>query len=470
MKISCQSCHSKYNVADEKIQGKIVKIRCRKCGATIVVNASAGIPANGSTSAAHAPAGAGAVAAVASAVPASADEWHVSIADDDQRTMTLADLISAYNSGIVSAETFIWTDGMQDWKALAEVDAVVSALHAAASKAEPAARGGYGLGGSAQMAKSPTYEAPAARQAFERPAAAHGGGAVAQVAAPAALQEPKRAAVVKRDARARDLFATRTGEELNAAVAGLNEEDARLTGQRNENSVLFSLQHLTKSSEDRSAKGPSSHETDDSGVIDLKALAAKAESMRPVAMPDQNHLAPPLGFVSPLAAHLGSPGYGSDAQPKSKLPLLIGGGAGIALLLVLGIVIGLKMGGLVGPGPGVVANAPTFPIPSATPSATAEPTATASASAASTSSAAPVAATKPHAYGGGGIAPHPGGGAKPQGGGGGGTAAGGGAAGASTAGGAAAGAGGGATPTPAPKKNDCGCNGDLMCMMKCSTH
>ncbi len=38
MKITCQSCQSKYNVADEKVQGKIVKIRCRKCGATIVVN------------------------------------------------------------------------------------------------------------------------------------------------------------------------------------------------------------------------------------------------------------------------------------------------------------------------------------------------------------------------------------------------------------------------------------------------
>jgi len=26
-----------------------------------------------------------------------------------------------------------------------------------------------------------------------------------------------------------------------------------------------------------------------------------------------------------------------------------------------------------------------------------------------------------------------------------------------------------AAPTGAPKKNDCGCNGDLMCLMKCST-
>src|SRR5438876_567473 len=42
MKITCQSCQSKYTVSDEKVQGKTVKIKCRKCGATIVVN-SAGV-------------------------------------------------------------------------------------------------------------------------------------------------------------------------------------------------------------------------------------------------------------------------------------------------------------------------------------------------------------------------------------------------------------------------------------------
>ena len=38
MKITCQSCQSKYTVSDEKVQGKTVKIKCRKCGATILVN------------------------------------------------------------------------------------------------------------------------------------------------------------------------------------------------------------------------------------------------------------------------------------------------------------------------------------------------------------------------------------------------------------------------------------------------
>ena len=46
MKITCQSCQSKYTVSDEKVQGKTVKIKCRKCGATILVN-SGGVTTTG---------------------------------------------------------------------------------------------------------------------------------------------------------------------------------------------------------------------------------------------------------------------------------------------------------------------------------------------------------------------------------------------------------------------------------------
>ena len=38
MKITCQACQSKYTIADDKIQGKVAKIRCRKCGATFRIS------------------------------------------------------------------------------------------------------------------------------------------------------------------------------------------------------------------------------------------------------------------------------------------------------------------------------------------------------------------------------------------------------------------------------------------------
>jgi predicted Zn finger-like uncharacterized protein len=467
MKISCQACHSKYNVADDKVQGKIVKIRCRKCGATIVVNASSGA-VNGSVPAPAPAANATGGSEARGGGSASADEWHVSVSDNDQRTMPLAELVNAYNANVIAQDTYVWTEGMQDWKPLGEVDAVVAALHTAAGQTAAAAVGAYGAGGApAPVASSPAYDAPA--PVYERPAA-H--AAIAAPAAPTPVQEPKRAAVGRREARARDLFATRTGEELQ--TGGLTGDDSRLTGQRNENSVLFSLEHLSKSADERPAQQPlGAAQNDDSGVIDLKALAAKAESMRPQKAPDLYAPAPPLGSAQPqFSAPIGGYGpLGSDA-PRSRLPLLIGAGAGIAVLLVLGIVIGLKIGGS---SAGPSAAAPAFQLSSSVPTATAEPVPTATASAtaqASAASSAPVA-VKPRAFGAGPA--HPAGagvGFKPPGGAGG-AAAGGGAAGGTAGGGAAAGGGGGGGTPPAAapaKKNDCGCNGDLMCMMKCSTH
>jgi hypothetical protein len=226
-----------------------------------------------------------------------------------------------------------------------------------------------------------------------------------------------------------------------------------MTGERNENSVLFSLAALTKNSGPENVPPPPAAGTkDDSGLIDLKALAAKTTSTRPVApradAPDA--FAAPLGFAPPLAP-LGAMSTPPGEEAKSKLPLLIGGGVGVLLLLIVGVVIGVKIAA----GPAPMPSASVAPPP---PSASAEPapSATAEAAPSAAPSASVAAAPKPkpvvHAGGGGGGAPKP-----------------------ATAGG---GAGGGTTPAPAPtavqtaapKKNDCGCNGDLMCLMKCSTH
>ena len=113
MKITCQSCQSKYTVSDEKVQGKTVKIKCRKCGATIIVNSS------GATSQAN-----GGVADPVSTSGGADGSYLVNVADGDQRTMAAHELIAAYQSGVVNAETYVWADGMADWQPIAQVDAL----------------------------------------------------------------------------------------------------------------------------------------------------------------------------------------------------------------------------------------------------------------------------------------------------------------------------------------------------------
>jgi predicted Zn finger-like uncharacterized protein len=41
MKLSCPSCQARYVIADEKVQGRVVKIRCRRCGAIVVAREAA---------------------------------------------------------------------------------------------------------------------------------------------------------------------------------------------------------------------------------------------------------------------------------------------------------------------------------------------------------------------------------------------------------------------------------------------
>ena len=54
MKISCPACQAKYSIADEKVTDRLAKIRCRKCGATIVIDGKT-TPANVYTAAGEAP-------------------------------------------------------------------------------------------------------------------------------------------------------------------------------------------------------------------------------------------------------------------------------------------------------------------------------------------------------------------------------------------------------------------------------
>src|SRR5271165_2168376 len=103
MKITCQACAAKYTIADDKVSGKVVKIRCKKCGATIVVNGSDSSSAAGAMS----------------YVPdqPAAEGW----------------MVNAFHEGVITDETFCWRDGMDDWlplREIAELSEACSATHA----------------------------------------------------------------------------------------------------------------------------------------------------------------------------------------------------------------------------------------------------------------------------------------------------------------------------------------------------
>jgi predicted Zn finger-like uncharacterized protein len=278
MKITCQACAAKYTIADEKVLGKIVKIRCKKCGATIVVNGNDPSANAGGTAAEPAR------AYDYVAQGANGDTWTVNVADGDQRTLSDGEIADAYRSGVVDDETFCWKDGMTDWLPIREIEQLYAACTATRATAAPhpstvpppdgvtkIQTTGPGLFGS-----SPP---PAAAYTAPRPMAAQAGNGAAM--APAQTAAARRAGG---RAPAADLFggAAQAGSEedvMTSAPVGMpqaHEDPAKLTGQRNENSVLFSLNALTSNAPGPGPGGrPMPASSEASGLIDIRQLGAQ---------------------------------------------------------------------------------------------------------------------------------------------------------------------------------------------------
>lgn len=449
MKITCHSCAAKYTVSDEKVQGKTVKMKCRKCGATIVVGGAAS---------------AGEGAGDDAGVDLPAGSYLVNVTDGDQRTMQLAEIVEAYNQGVVTGDTYVWADGMSDWQALSENDAIVAALNAAAGAPAAEAPAAAAYGGTNGTNGNHAYDAPYAAPAATSPAYGSGGDVFGGSPAYAA-SESNRPAAARKDAgrKSGDLFGGGGGGYDAPGLAPAASSSG--TGKRDENSVLFSLSALTATSgpPSRPVGGATTATKEDSGLIDLKALAASA-----APAPAEAQAAPAIDAVGlfPLGAPIAAPtpapmamGPASlaPAQPqkRSPLPLVLGGL--VAVAAIVGVFFVVRGSAEQTPTATAAANTPPPPTATATETAaaTAEPSASALADAADSASAEPSASASAApvavAKGGG----YKGGGAKPAG-----TAKGG-----STA---AAPAGTSKPPSGGAKGPCSHCGSDLHCAMKCS--
>jgi predicted Zn finger-like uncharacterized protein len=435
VKISCPACAAKYSIADEKVSDRLAKIRCRKCGATIVIDGKANPPS------VYTAAGEATTEASDDAGDSQAKglEFTVDFGEGDQRTMTVSEIVTAYNASQITQDTYLWADGFADWKPLSEVDEVVSALGAGGAAAAPAAAPW------ASAAASPARAA--ARTAARAPAPDLFGGIDA-----AGSEDDVATSAPEHGSAAR-------GGGLGLGSSGSANAGGSGTGARNESSVLFSLSALTSAASRPSSRPiapapmPSGATTrEDSGLIDLKALTAaatKSETAAPAfaAAPLISPLAaPPLGMASPLGGGFSAAAtdYGAP-QAKSKTGLFIGGGIAVAAIAAVAIAFILR------PPPPAPAPPPVA-APVAAPAPTPAPTPEVTATPPSTGTAANEEAPKAGKPGTGAIRRPSGGGAVKKG------------------GGAAAPAAPAEAPAaPKPKRNPCGCAaGDLQCAMRCA--
>lgn len=316
MKVSCQACGAKYTIADDKVRGRKVKIRCKSCGAPIVVDAQSEAP----PALAPDPAKAAPAADAAPVAGAKNEAWSVNLSDTDQRNMTTDEIVAGWKSGVVTSDAFVWKDGMSDWVAILESEELRVLLSSPPVAADPTATP-FGP----TIVTAPTAAAskglPAARASSARHRggvdlfdAVEGGGAEEDVA---------------------------TSAPAFPAMAGTQPyDDGKLTGARNENSVLFSLDALKGGlTVEPAKKAPSAAKRDavsdplaapsmlGGGGSPLFSLSADQALLTAPAPPD-----PPPRSVE---ASEGRPGRGPNK-------LVIYGGATAAAFALIGV--GLLLG------------------------------------------------------------------------------------------------------------------------------
>ena len=131
MKLICDECGAKYSIADEKVRGKVFKIRCKKCQNVIVVRGTEQPSAEGGHALLHA--GEGAPAPAVTPSPSEPEPiWYVVIGRDQVGPLTDADVEERLRRGEVTGESFVWQEGFSDWVPIATVDRFASTVQALA--------------------------------------------------------------------------------------------------------------------------------------------------------------------------------------------------------------------------------------------------------------------------------------------------------------------------------------------------
>jgi predicted Zn finger-like uncharacterized protein len=364
MKVICDSCGSKYQIKDEKVRGKRVKIRCKGCKNAIVVDGTtvgegekevrasvapppdtsakqpeptipepAATPAPQAASADVSPAAspaapdaqpspAPAAAAVAPAAqqaaepsegessPSGATAWTVNLSDTDNREMTSEEILAAWKAGSVTDDAYVFREGFDDWTPILDVPELARLVGSSAADAAPT------------PFAPPAGPSPFGASAAARAATAERSGDMFGAAATASASEPPA-----------PMFPS----------AGAGKGAGAGTGARNESSVLFSLDALKAGF---SAPAPTLTTTSNDDPFDLGgpgsigglggSLAAN-QALLSAPPPEPKKRPKPKPVVA-------KDGEAAPAPALSRNKLIMIGVGAVAAMILVGV-LGFALGG-----------------------------------------------------------------------------------------------------------------------------
>ncbi len=145
MKFCCERCQTRYSIGDEKVKGKVLKIRCKTCGNIIVVReqmaqgeavpqalaaGGGGSPAPSRpepTQASPNPL-ATAPAAQSAGTASSELEWFVAIKGKQHGPARADDIGRLYREGKITERTYLWHDQLPSWTRLKDLPEFASVI------------------------------------------------------------------------------------------------------------------------------------------------------------------------------------------------------------------------------------------------------------------------------------------------------------------------------------------------------
>lgn len=126
MKVGCQQCGASYSVADEKVAGRRLKMRCKKCGEPMLIDGSGDEPTQ------TVPLEPETQVVQAQSSAAAGDErwreWYLAGDDSAQGPYTYDAVLAQCADGRVTPDTLVFHDGLERWTEAREVAELQRAL------------------------------------------------------------------------------------------------------------------------------------------------------------------------------------------------------------------------------------------------------------------------------------------------------------------------------------------------------
>jgi hypothetical protein len=285
--------------------------------------------------------------------------WHLVIDREQVGPLTPDEVRAKFSAGEVDAETYVWREGFADWLRLGSIEDFRDLGGAPAAHDEGATRrtdsadlfsqaaagGDEGDGAGSDLFGGGGAPAPAAQPMAASSDFGGGGGGLFGGAAESAPAKPAR--------QSRPSSPSFGGNGGAPATAALDDASRPMTGQRNENSVLFSLNNLQALASGGGAAAPApkpgvetrpgfaNSQTEGSGLIDIRAMAASTlaaggssgPGAGPVSSKQEDPAFAAAPIFSPMAAPILMPAAPSG-PPKWLWPVL-----GVGVLAVVGIIV-----------------------------------------------------------------------------------------------------------------------------------